>query len=345
MTSARQQKIITIILANAPIGISGINEKLDENISVPTLNRELSALKSENYITASGKGPGIRYEVNKYALSFAAIDADAFFKTDVDERVVIETFNHEIFSLLKKHALFTADETTKLDEATLVYRSKKKKLNAQLFKKEFERLLIELSWKSSQIEGNTYDLLDTEQLLKYNIKSDKYTIEEATMLLNHKKAIEYTMENSSIYKTLKVRDIIDIHTLLTQKMGISKILRKRVVRITGTRYTPPANPFVIEEALEKMCGLVNSKKNKYEKAFLALVFISYIQPFDDGNKRTARLTANALLMSNNCCPLSYRSVNTTDYKKATLLFYELNNVLAFKEIFTSQYLFATENYF
>ena len=107
----------------------------------------------------------------------------------------------------------------------------------------------------------------------------------------------------------------------------------------------PENSFLIEEYLDKAAALVNSKKNIFEKALLAVLFISYIQPFEDGNKRTARLTANAILMGHNCCPLSYRSISPADYKKAILLFYEINNLSAFKKLFMEQYEFAVNTYF
>ena len=133
--------------------------------------------------------------------------------------------------------------------------------------------------------------------------------------------------------------------LLIKNLGVSKNLRKRLVRITGTKYLPPNNEFIIKEALEEMCTLINKTKNSFEKAFLSILLISYIQPFEDGNKRAARLVGNAILQANDCCPLSYRSVTVTDYKKAILLFYEVNNLVAFKKIFIDQYLFAVENYF
>ncbi|MBL0302253.1 MAG: Fic family protein [Cytophagaceae bacterium] len=135
------------------------------------------------------------------------------------------------------------------------------------------------------------------------------------MLLNHKGAIYYTFDYAEDYKFLTVSKIIDIHALLTQNMGISRNPRKRLVRVTGTKYKPLENEFQILEALEKMCDLINKKENVYEKALIAVLLISYIQPFEDGNKRTARLTANAILMSESLCPLSYRSIDSGEYKR------------------------------
>lgn len=122
-------------------------------------------------------------------------------------------------------------------------------------------------------------------------------------------------------------------------------MRQRIVRITGTKYLPPDNEFIIQEALEKYCALINAKKNVFEKAILSILLISYIQPFEDGNKRTSRLVGNAVLMNQNSCPLSYRSISPAEYKKAVLLFYELNNISAFKQIFINQFEFAVNTYF
>ncbi len=94
-----------------------------------------------------------------------------------------------------------------------------------------------------------------------------------------------------------------------------------------------------------MCDLVNAKENVFEKCLLTLLLLSYIQPFEDGNKRTARIVSNAILINYKYCPLSFRTVNATDYKKAMLLFYEQNNVSAFKELFINQCEFAVRNYF
>lgn len=93
------------------------------------------------------------------------------------------------------------------------------------------------------------------------------------------------------------------------------------------------------------CDLISSKNDVFEKALLALVLISYIQAFSDGNKRTARITSNAILIANGYCPLSFRSVDSIDYKKAMLIFYEQNNLYAFKRIFIEQFEFAVNEYF
>ena len=128
-------------------------------------------------------------------------------------------------------------------------------------------------------------------------------------------------------------------------MEVDRNIRHRRVGITGTNYRPLDNEFQIREALEDTCTLVNGKDNVFEKAILTLVLLSYIHAFVDGNKRTARITSNAILIANGYCPISFRTVDSIDYKKAMLMFYEQNNIAAFKKIFIEQFLFAVKTYF
>jgi Fic family protein len=208
-----------------------------------------------------------------------------------------------------------------------------------------ERLGIDLSWKSSQIEGNTYSLLETEQLLKESKIAAGKTKEEAVMLLNHKDALRFILDNPDYLQSLSISHIEDIHSLLTQNLSVDQGLRSRRVGITGTQYKPLDNEFQIREAMRDTCQLINSRSNIFEKALLTLLLLSYIQPFTDGNKRTARITSNAILIANGYCPLSFRTVDSIDYKKAMLIFYEQNNLHAFKQIFISQFQFAVKEYF
>jgi Fic family protein len=133
--------------------------------------------------------------------------------------------------------------------------------------------------------------------------------------------------------------------MLIKELVIERNVRKRRVGISGTNYKPLDNEFQIKEALLNMCVLINSKENIFEKALLTLVLISYIQPFMDGNKRTARIVSNAILINYNYCPISFRTVDSIEYKKAMLLFYEQNNISSMKEIFITQFEFAVNTYF
>jgi Fic family protein len=219
------------------------------------------------------------------------------------------------------------------------------KLTRAEYNKELERLAIDLSWKSSQIEGNTYSLLETERLLKEKETAAGKTKDEATMLLNHKAALDFIIVHPEYVSPLSVSAIEDIHSLLIKELGVERNIRNQRVGISGTNYKPLDNEFQIKEALEGTCELINQQIDVFAKALLALTLISYIQPFADGNKRTARIVSNAILMNNHHCPISFRTVDSIDYKKAMLLFYEQNNISAIKKIFAEQFEFAVKTYF
>ena len=274
------------------------------------------------------------------------LDIDTYFLKDIDERKVQESFNFDLIrETLPQVDIFTAEEMKRLEVAHQAFLKNMATLSEVEYRKEMERLGVDLSWKSSQIEGNTYSLLETERLLKEKLTAAGKTKEEAVMLLNHKDALDFVLDNPDYLKEISVRRIEDIHGILTKELGVGTGIRTRRVGITGTNYRPLDNEFQIREALEDSCNLINGKENIFEKALLALVLLSYIQAFSDGNKRTARITSNAILMAWGYCPLSFRTVDSVDYKKAMLMFYEQNNIAAFKQIFIEQYEFATKNYF
>ena len=250
-----------------------------------------------------------------------------------------------IREVLTKVTLFTSEELSRLESAHKVFLANMNTLSELEYRKEMERLGVDLSWKSSQIEGNTYSLLETERLLKEKQTALGKTKEEAVMLLNHKDALDFILDNPDYLKELSVRRLEDIHSILTKELGVGNGIRKRRVGITGTNYRPLDNEFQIREALEDTCQLINGKENVFEKALLILVLLSYIQAFTDGNKRTARISSNAVLIAWGYCPISFRTVDSVDYKKAMLMFYEQNNIAAFKKIFIEQYEFAVKNYF
>lgn len=341
----RQYKIVRLFASNADSSISAIKTFLDEKVSIPTLNRDIAALVSNGILIKSGNGRNIVYNISaRYRLLDEEI-GDSYFNKEIDQRAGNKNFDPKIFSLLKNNSLFTEQEVEKLEKLHKTYLKKITTLTTALLKKETERLSIELSWKSSQIEGNTYSLLETELLLSEKLVAKGRDKSEAIMLLNHKMAIDYLYQKRIKFTPLKVSSIENIHSLLIKDLGVSKNLRKRPVGITGTTYTPPDNEFQIREFLEKTCRLINSKKLVYEKSLLCVMLISYIQPFEDGNKRTGRIMANGILIENGYCPLSYRSVQPLDYKKAIILFYEQNNISAFKKLFIEQVEFAVKNYF
>lgn len=343
--TARQQHIIEIIKASGSVSISQIEDLLNEQVSRPTLNRDLATLVSCGAIVPSGSARARKYSITDEYRLFEPIDPSVYFNLEPDNRGARTQFNFEVFGLLHDIELFTIPEKNQLAQLQKEYQQNSSTISDTLYKKELERLTIELSWKSSQIEGNTYSLLETERLLSEHEAAKDKTKEEARMLLNHKEAFEYLIDHGMPGKKLTLRFIEEVHSILIKDLGVSANIRSRGVGITGTAYKPLDNQHQIMEHLENMCSVVNSRANGFEKALLAVVLISYIQPFEDGNKRTGRMIGNALLIKHGACPLSYRSVDSLEYKKAMLLFYEQNNLSAFKQLFLEQNEFGVANYF
>lgn len=322
-----------------------IFESIGETKSYATIKRVIAGLVKLNYLTSTGKNKSTKYEISKAYKIIRPIDLNAYFKNEIDERSIINQYNFTVIQDLENIDLFTQEELSILSFTQKEYLKSINKLSAAEYSNDLERLAIDLSWKSSQIEGNTYSLLETEMLLKEKQEASGKTKDEAIMLLNHKEAIDFIISNADYLNPVSVNKIEDIHSILIKDLGIDRNIRKRKVGISGTNYTPLDNEFQIKEALEKVCALVNSKTEAFEKALLILFLLSYIQPFNDGNKRTARIVSNAILMTYGHCPLSFRTVDSIDYKKAMLLFYEQNNISAIKDIFIDQYQFAVKTYF
>lgn len=323
-----------------------IREGVNFGGSDATLKRLIAMAVKDGNIVVEGKARATRYRLSDYAHLLMPLSLDTYFAKDVDERQIQVGFNFDVINnQLSKVALFTDDELERLNALQAEFRKNIAEMSENEYCREMARLGIDLSWKSSQIEGNTYSLLETERLLRESKTADGKTKEEAMMLLNHKDALLFVLDNPDFLQTLTIGSIEDIHSLLTKELSVDKGLRHRRVGITGTNYRPLDNEFQIREAMRDMCNLINSRSNVFEKALLALLLLSYIQPFMDGNKRTARITSNALLIANGYCPLSFRTVDSIDYKKAMLIFYEQNNLYAFKQIFISQYEFAVKEYF
>lgn len=231
-----------------------------------------------------------------------------------------------------------------LKEATQDYKNRKEGLSDTMRRKELERLIIELSWKSSRIEGNTYTLLDTERLIRENIAAPNKSKDETRMILNHKDAFEFVRQNRTHFMKLNRARIEELHKILVKNLGVGFNLRKKPVGVTGSIYRPLDNEYQIAEALDSLTEMTNGLASPYAQSLLAIIGISYIQPFEDGNKRTGRILANAILMAHGLAPLSYRSVEGKEYREAALVFYELNSIIPFKNIFIAQYDFAARNY-
>ena len=346
MTSKRQDIILNYLKQQGPTSRENLEQHLlllGQSVSKVTLLRDLDKLVSAALVEKSGTGRATKYALSFHTAQTLPIDVADYFSRDADDRELrSEQFNFGVFQ--EMHHLLTAEELEELDALNAIFRQKKEKLSPRLQQKEFERLTVELAWKSSKIEGCSYNVLEVERLLKEGIAPQK-TAEETQMVMNHKKALDYVLEQPDYYKEITVAKIEEIHTLLTAGLGVERGIRSGMVGIVGTNYRPLDNKFQIREALDRLATLLNETKNTIERTLLAVLMISYIQPFEDGNKRTSRILGNSILLADDYCPLSYRSADEIEYKKGIILFYEQNNISYFKQLFLEQFRHAVSKYF
>lgn len=313
-------------------------------VSKPTLARDLKELIDQKTIASSGRGRQTVYSVISTHPLLIPVDLQTYFAYEPDQRKTAKrSFDSSMFADVRN--LFSEAERMHLDKTSPKLSQMVKKLDPTVYQRELERFVIELSWKSSKIEGNTYSLLETETLVKQFREAVGHPKEEAIMILNHKSAFETILQHRSSFHSLSLSDIEQLHSVLVKDLSITKGIRKHAVGISGTVYKPPDNQWHIREAVQKTIHAVNVARHPLEKALITHAMIAYIQPFTDGNKRTARMLANAVLLAHDYYPLSYRSVDETMYKQALILFYETGNLYHVKRIIVEQYQFALRTYF
>lgn len=344
--SQKQQKIVQILLENQALSSSSVFNELNkagEESALVTVKRTLSQMVKLGLVRVSGSGPSTVYEISAFGRLVADVDAKKYCAVEPDKRYGLSLYNFQLLPALPSD-IFSENELNKMEDATAEYQKRTSGISPAIHKKEIERLVIELSWKSSKIEGNTYTLLDTEKLILENKEAAGHSKEEAVMILNHKNAFNFIHENKTKFKTISRSNLEELHALVVKDLSVNFGLRKKPVGVLGSKYKPLDNVHQINDAVEELSRVVSRTETPYAKAFIALLGISYIQPFEDGNKRTSRLMADALLMAYNCAPLSYRSVDEVEYREAMLAFYEANSLIPFKKIFVEQYDFAARNY-
>jgi Fic family protein len=345
----RQQAIIDFARTKKSFQTKDVLEAVGKEFGVErlTIVRDLTKLEKENILEKSGAGRSVRYSLTKKYRITETIPVEDYFAVRFQSRDLIPFFNPDVFRILSE-GVFLPEEIRYLTKENQKYIKKRETLTKEspaILRREWERLIIELSWKSSEIEGNTYTLLETEALIKENEFAKGKDKAEAQMILNHKEALDFILQNPEYFSVYNEQKVKKMHELLVQEIDIRADFRNHPVGIGGTLYRPLGKEKDIAKAMKELTELVSKQKNPFEKAFLSLIMLSYIQAFEDGNKRTARIVSNALLYANNCAMLSYRDVRVSEYKKAALLFYEQNNVNYFKQIFMEQFIFAVKNYF
>ena len=210
-----------------------------------------------------------------------------------------------------------------------------------------ERLLVDLSWASSRMEGNTYTILETERLLQFGEEATGKDRKEAVMILNHKEAIEYVVDNLASIAISRA-DICNIHALLADGLLIDPAMAGRLRRlpagITHSSYHPLEDQYEIEEEFGILIAKAAEITDPFEQSFFLLVHIPYLQAFDDINKRTSRIASNIPLLKADLAPMSFVTMDDGVYIDALIGIYELNNVALLREVYLDAYTASAENY-
>ncbi|MES2439100.1 MAG: Fic family protein [Verrucomicrobiota bacterium] len=208
------------------------------------------------------------------------------------------------------------------------------------FRQVMDRLLIDLSWNSSRLEGNTYSLLETQRLLELGEYTEGKGTQETQMILNHKAAIEMLADDAGEIDFNRYT-ICNLHALLSDNLlsdpGACGRLRSLRVGISGTTFHPLGSPPQIEERFGEILEKASAVRDPFEQAFFVMVHLPYLQPFEDVNKRVSRLAANIPLIRHNLCPLSFVDVESREYIGGLLGVYELNRVEYLRDVFARAY--------
>ena len=209
------------------------------------------------------------------------------------------------------------------------------------------RLLIDLSWASSHLEGNTYSRLDTRELIEHGKAARGKGVIETQMILNHKTAIELMVENIDSAEFNRYT-LMNLHSALAENLLPNPAdegrIRQHAVDIGKSVYRPLSIPQQIEDTLEELLGKANQIEDPFEQSFFMMVQLPYLQPFADINKRTSRLAANLPLFRANLCPLTFLGVPEQAYSRATLRVYEMTRVELLRDLYVWAYERSTQEY-
>ncbi len=345
--------------SNKALSISEIKKQTRLEIEPRTLLRRLNKLVDQKIIKKIGKKRGAAYQI-----AFNANESEQQFELEL---IPLTEQSKEFLSLVNRPqtsrspvgyereflklyqpnvtSYLTDDEKKKLAELGKTARQNEP---AGTYAKDIlQRLLIDLSWNSSRLEGNTYSLLDTERLISIGEVADNKSAKDAQMILNHKEAIEFIVANSEDVGFNRYT-VLNIHALLSNNLlpdpAASGRLRNFGVGIQQSVYTPLGIPQVIEEMFDLMLEKASQVEDPFEQAFFIMVQLPYLQPFDDVNKRVSRLAANIPLNTSNLIPISFIDVPDSLYIKGMLAVYELNRVELLKDVFLWAYERSTARY-
>jgi Fic family protein len=346
---------IVEVVSRFPDGASivDISSGVDLSISRRSLQRRLVSLVENNELLTTGDGKGTRYFVRTSSpeLSEPLLSGDGI-PLSIESQKLIDAvskpiqmrkpvgYDRSFLDSYRPNKSFYLMRDTR-DRLAAMGHVTEEILPAGTYARQvYNRLLIDLSWNSSRLEGNTYSLLETERLLEFGENATGRSAQEAQMILNHKAAIELIVEQTDEIGFNKYT-IMNLHALLSDNLLIDPRacgrLRARRVGISGSTFIPLEGPQLIEERFEKVLETASIIEDPFEQAFFAMVQLPYLQPFEDVNKRVSRLAANIPLVRENYSPLSFVDVPNHVYVQGILAVYELNRVELLRDVFTWAY--------
>ena len=333
---------------------------LEAGLSLPrrTLQARLAALVREGRVERIGAGRGTRYRVppspvtasetglEGISLDSAAEEVQGYVRRALTGRRPVG-YDRSFLDGYRPNVSAYLDAQTSEELAALGARPEADRAAGTFARRILDRLLIDLSWNSSRLEGNTYSLLDTEKLLRTGRQAEGKAAFETQMILNHKAAIEFLIEAAAEIRFNRYT-IQGLHALLADNLlgdpAAAGRLRRIAVRIEGSVFHPLETSQLIDEVFQQFLDTANAIADPFEQSFFTLVHLPYLQPFDDVNKRVSRLAANIPLIRGNLCPLSFLDVPTDLYIEAVLGVYELNRVELMRDVYLWAYRRSSERY-
>ena len=352
--SIRDKKLVLLhqlSLEPEPVSLLELIKKLPEAYSERTLRRWLNELAEEGLIEKSGRKKGTQYRVrsghgntkNRSTVSncFGSISARII---DQVNRPIYEreptTYDEVWFESYIPNKTFYFPTDIRKSLYKNGQRGESEEPAGTYAHQIYNRLLIDLSYNSSRLEGNTYSLLDTERLILQGTGTEGKLDEEKVMILNHKEAIRYLVDQAPQVK-VSIETICTLHYLLSDGLVEPKYAgktRDHTVRIGGSTYLPLENSKQLQEQLSRIAQKAAEIEDPFEKSLFLLTHVSYLQAFSDVNKRTARLSSNIPLITQNFVPLSFNDVERTDYTSAMIAIYELQDVRPIIDLYVFSYL-------
>jgi Fic family protein len=345
--------INTVASSEAGKLFSELFDDLKNSMSRRTLQRRLEKLVSQKKLIHSGSGRSSRYEIaidikagvsvrltqRNLEFSPAAILIKENIERPIEQRERV-TYQHQFLSAYLPNKNFYLSERNRQHLMSIGAQSNGKRPAGTFAKKIFHKIIIDLAWNSSRLEGNTYSLLETEKLLFENVKNDQKSLTETQMILNHKAAIEFLIDSADIIDFNRFT-IFNLHALLSNNLlgnpASCGRIRNIPVGIGKTVYEPLNIPALLDERFNNIMSKASNIADPFEQAFFALVHLPYLQPFEDVNKRVSRVSANIPFIKHNLSPLSFIDVPENDYISSVLAIYELNDTKLMEEIFVWAY--------